>query len=186
MSTTKQLYDYKPYQVGTGRLDIATTISSSIRATGSLSFGFFKWPHDENEPVEKVVTYINDGDEEVILNLTANLADENGETAVDGMLALSEKSVTVPANGSADVTVTVNPGLGDAGTRYWGQINADLNGETVAHTAMGLVKEDEQYPLTLNVIDRDGSPDFAEVMLIGADGLAMPVSVEGSREVRLP
>src|SRR5699024_342838 len=56
MSTTEQLDEYKPYQVGTGRVDIATAISSDIRATGSLSFGFFKWPHDGNEPVEKTIT----------------------------------------------------------------------------------------------------------------------------------
>jgi len=186
MSTTKELDAYQPHEVGTGRLDIASALFSDIYATGSVSFGFFKWPHEETDPVEKTVTYHNDGDEAVTLEISATFASEDGNDAPADMLELSDSSITVPANGSTEVTLTVHPELGEAGTRYWGQLYAKIDDETVTHTALGMVKEDERHPLTINVIDREGSPDTAEVLIFGSGDIAKEVVVNETAEVRLP
>lgn len=52
MSTTKKL-PYSPYHIGTGRLDLPAAAAAKVRATGPLSFGFFKWPNADAQPVQK-------------------------------------------------------------------------------------------------------------------------------------
>ncbi len=47
MSTAHGLSDsYSPYEVGTGRVDVAAAINTAVRSTGSAVFGNFDWPHD--------------------------------------------------------------------------------------------------------------------------------------------
>ncbi len=194
MSSTTQLKDflgndYTAYQVGTGRLDVAAALGN-VHATGSVNFGFFDWPHGDDKVVDRTVTYTNDGDTDVTLNLQPNFKDAAGTPAPAGLLKLSDTSITVPAKGKASVTLTVDPNLGtvDAkkGSRYQGQLVANLDGKTVVHTTMSMVKESEKYTLTLKAIDRDGSPDVASVAFFGEKLPGKFVYVEGTKELRLP
>ncbi len=187
MSTSKKL-NYSPYHIGSGRLDVPAAAFSTVRATGSLSFGFFKWPNDNAQSVQKTVTYTNDSDSAVTLDLHADFKNVKGNAAPNGMLTVSESQITIPANGTKDVTVALNPQLGDLGTRYEGHLTAtDSEGKQVAHTSMGMVKEEEKYPLTFNATDRNGNPTLTSVALINKD-LAKPefIVVNGSTELRLP
>ncbi|WP_328590754.1 S8 family peptidase [Gottfriedia acidiceleris] len=187
MSTSKKL-DYSPYHIGSGRLDVPAAVFSTVRATGSLSFGFFKWPQDNAQPVQKTVTYTNDSDSAVILDLHADFKNGKGNAAPNGMLTVSESQITIPANGTKDVTVTLNPHLGDLGTRYEGHLTAtDENGKQVAHTSMGMVKEEERYPLTFKATDRNGDPALTYVALF-TKNYYQPYffAVNGSTELRLP
>lgn len=186
MSTTKKLDNIKPYEGGTGRLDVTAAALGSVRATGSIDFGFYKWPHDNDVPIEKKVTYWNDSDEPVTLDLSTKVTDNSGSDAPAGLLKLSTDKVTVPGKGSADVTVTLDPQLGALGARYQGQLSANVNGKTVAHTALGMIKEEEKYPLTLKAIDRNGSPALAYINLLGPNGDPQFIAVDGTTELRLP
>ena len=38
---------YSPYEVGTGRVDVAAAVDNTVRGTGSLFFGNYTWPHDD-------------------------------------------------------------------------------------------------------------------------------------------
>ncbi|MEH7504635.1 S8 family serine peptidase [Neobacillus drentensis] len=185
MSTTKKLDDIKPFEGGTGRLDVAAATLGTVRATGSLDFGFYDWPHEGDVPVNKTITYTNDSDKEVTLDLSATFTDGRGSDAPAGLLKLSTDKVTVPAKGSTDVTVTLDPQSGDDGARYQGQVSANLDGKTVAHTALGMIKEDEKYSLTINAIDRDGSPALAYINVLGKDGDPQFIAVDGTKELRL-
>ena len=50
MSSAKGLADgYSPYEIGTGRVDVAAAVTRSVRATGSLFFGNYLWPHGPSE-----------------------------------------------------------------------------------------------------------------------------------------
>ncbi|MFF2447967.1 S8 family serine peptidase [Neobacillus sp. NPDC058068] len=185
MSTSKKL-NYSPYHIGSGRLDVPAAAFSTVRATGSLSFGFFKWPNDNAQSVQKTVTYTNDSDSAVTLDLHADFKNGKGNAAPNGMLTVSESQITISANGAKDVTVTLNPQLGDLGTRYEGHLTAtDSEGKQVAHTSMGMEKEDERYPLTFNATDRNGNPAFTYVALLDKNMKPDFIGVNGTMEVRL-
>ncbi|WP_223702217.1 S8 family serine peptidase [Sutcliffiella deserti] len=185
MNTAKKLPDYQPYHIGSGRIDLEKALHSDLRATGSLSFGFFQWPNDEAAPVEKTITYTNDSDQDITLELTATFADANGNAAPEGMLTLADTTVTVPANGTADLQVTVDPAFGESGQRYQGHLTASANGEALVHTTMATVKEEERYTLTLNATDRDGSPALAYVVMFNENMQPESIAVDGTRELRL-
>jgi subtilisin family serine protease len=185
MSTTKKLDHIKPFEGGTGRLDVAAATLGTIRATGSLDFGFFDWPHEDDGQVEKTITYTNDGDQEVTLDLTASVSDGNGSTAPSGMITLSKDKVTVAPNSNAEVNVTLDPQLAALGTRFQGHISAAIDGDSVVHTALAMVKEEEKYSLTINATDRNGSPALAYFNLVGPSGVPEFFAVDGTRELRL-
>jgi subtilisin family serine protease len=185
MSTSKKL-DYSPYHIGSGRLDVQAAAFSTVRATGSLSFGFFKWPHDNAQSAQKTVTYTNDSDSAVTLDLQVDFKNTKGEAAPNGLLTVSESQITIPANGTKDVEVTLNPQLGDLGSRYEGQLTAtDADGKQVAHTSMGMVKEEEKYPLTFKATDRNGNPTLTYVGLVNKNMDPEFIAVNGTTEVRL-
>ncbi|MFJ7933271.1 S8 family serine peptidase [Sporosarcina sp. NPDC096371] len=186
MSTTKKLDSIKPFEGGTGRLDVAAATLGTVRATGALDFGFFDWPHEGDVPVEKTVTYTNEGDEPVTLDLSSTFTDNSKSETPEGLLKLSANQVTVPAKGSAEVIVTVDPESAVIGNRYQGQLSAIVGGQTVAHTTLGMSKEDERYTLTINAVDRDGSPARTQVSLVGPNYYPGFMIVEGKKEVRLP
>ncbi|WP_406687668.1 S8 family peptidase [Rossellomorea vietnamensis] len=186
MNTTKKLDDYAPYQVGTGRVDVPATLDTKVRATESVSFGFFKWPHDQAAPVEKVITYTNESDQDISLDLEATFTNADGEEAPEGMLTLEQEKVTVPAGGVVDVKVTLDSTLGEAGSRYQGFLRAKEDGKELISTTMAMVKEEERYPLTLKATDRDGSKGLAYVVLFSEKMEPEAVAVDGTLELRLP
>ncbi|MFJ7936082.1 S8 family serine peptidase [Sporosarcina sp. NPDC096371] len=186
MSTTKKLDHIKPFEGGTGRVDIAAATSATVFATGSVDFGFFNWPHDDHEKVEKTVTYTNESEESVTLDLSATFTDSSGSAAPEGLLTLTATEVEVPANGSADVTVMLDPEFAALGNRYQGHLSAEVDSQTIAHTAMVMGKEEERHSLTINATDRDGSPSEAVISIIGPNNSPNFLTVNGTTELRLP
>ncbi|MFI7487483.1 S8 family serine peptidase [Micromonospora echinaurantiaca] len=181
MSSAKGLSDgYQPYQVGSGRLDVAAAVRATVRATGSAFFGSFDWPHEPTDaPVSRPVTFTNSGPTDVTLDLALTGA---------GPFTLGATSVTVPAGGSADVAVTGDP-RGDAHGQLTGYlVGTDAaTGTPVTRTALALLKEDERYDLTIKLTGRDGEPASSQVVLKKA-GEFYPwrYAVDGERTLRLP
>ncbi|MCS0825514.1 S8 family serine peptidase [Cytobacillus firmus] len=186
MSTTRKLEDISTFEGGTGRLDAEAAVLGNIRATGSLDFGFYDWPHENDVPAEKTITYTNDSGQDVTLDLSISMKDSHDTDAPAGMVKLSSEKVTVPANGIAEVTVTLDPNNGDFGSRYQGHISASAEGQKIVHTSLGMIKEDERYPLTIKAVDRDGEAASAYFYLLGPTGDPQFMSVEGTKELRLP
>ncbi|MEE6449259.1 S8 family serine peptidase [Gottfriedia acidiceleris] len=186
MSSSKQLQGLTPYEVGTGRLDIPAALNNGIYATGSVSFGFFDWPHEEKEPIARTVTYKNDTNSDVTLNISSTFTDAAGKKAPEGLLTLSKDTVTVPAKGSTSVKVAVDVSKGMLGARYQGYLSASVGGKTVARTSLAMIKEEERHNLTIKAIDRDGSPNFAYAVVYNFE-TAKPqlVKVNGSTDLRL-
>ncbi|MDX3642739.1 S8 family serine peptidase [Streptomyces sp. MB09-02B] len=140
-----------PYAQGTGRVDVARALRQTVMAeTPSLSFGLQRWPHTDDEPIGRTLTYRNTGSTPVTLDLSAAAG------APDGMFTVAPDRLTVPAGGTASATVTADTRVGTADGAFGGTITATAaTGESV-RTTVGAVREVESYDLTLKGIGRDG------------------------------
>ena len=165
VSTAKPLEGQTAYQVGGGRLDVPSAAFGDVVATASVELGYHAWPSDDDAPVDRTITYTNLTDADVTLDLSEAVTADDLSPAPEPLVTLSANQVTVPAGGTADVTLTGTPAAGAAGTTYSGTIVASAAGEQVAQTAVGLVKEQERYDLQVRALDRKGKPTGGFVTL---------------------
>ncbi|WP_208870574.1 S8 family peptidase [Streptomyces griseochromogenes] len=185
--------NYTPFQQGSGRIAVDKAIKESVIADPvSVSFGVQQWPHTDDKPVTKQLTYRNLGDKDVTLDLTSTATGPKGQAAPAGFFTLGATKVTVPAHGKAAVGFTVNTKLG--GTldgAYSSYVTATGGGQTV-RTAAAVQREVESYDVTLKFIGRDGKPaPYYNADLSGVAGLATgrqvsPYDKSGTVKVRAP
>ncbi|MET7492921.1 S8 family serine peptidase [Streptomyces sp900116325] len=181
MSTAKGLADgYSPYEVGTGRVDVAAAVRTTVRGTGSLFFGNYTWPHEPGDvAVKKDLTFTNTGSADVTLNLA--LTDDGGP------FTLGATTVTVPAGGTAAVPVTGDPQAASAG-RHVGYVTGTdaATGQPVTRTSVALLKEEERYDLNIKLVGRDGKPAAGWVGInLAGDAWPWSVYVDGSTTMRM-
>ncbi|MER5933868.1 S8 family serine peptidase [Streptomyces sp. NPDC002054] len=144
------------YQQGSGRLDVARAITANVVSEpGSLGFGTQAWPHGDDKPVTKTLTYRNHGTKPVTLTLSAATVDEQGRPAPAGMFKLKDTKLTVPAGGTAQTSVTADTKAGTADGTFGGTILASGDGQAV-RTGLVVVREVESYDLTLKHLDTKG------------------------------
>ncbi|WP_316747782.1 S8 family serine peptidase [Streptomyces herbicida] len=184
---------YTPFQQGSGRIAVDKAIKQSVVADPvSVSFGVQQWPHTDDKPVTKQLTYRNLSTKDVTLDLAATATNPKGQAAPAGFFKLAKTKVTVPAGGKASVDLTVNTKLG--GTldgAYSAYVTATGGGQTV-RTAAAVQREVESYDVTLKFIGRDGNPaKYYDVDLAGVAGLAggrdlTPYDPSGTVKVRAP
>ena len=165
VSTAKPLADQTAYQVGGGRLDVPSAVFGDVVATATVELGYYAWPTSDDVPTDRTITYTNLGDTPVVLDLTTAVTDDQLSPAPAGVVTLSAPQVTVPADGTATVTVTGSPDAGAPGATYSGTVIASVGGEQVAQTAVGLVKEPERYDVSIKALDRAGKPAGGTVTL---------------------
>ncbi|MFJ8144393.1 S8 family serine peptidase [Streptomyces sp. NPDC096048] len=181
MSTSKEL-DASAYRLGAGRVSVPDAVGADVTATGSADLGFHSWPYDRNEPVTQAVTYTNDSDTPVELNLSVRGAPE-------GVATLADTALTVPAHGTAATTVTGDGAKAPVGTTSGRIVASVADGTPVAHTAFGMVKEDERYTLTVHVKDRAGASAPADLVVQrlaeGVDPFPAHVGDSGTLKLRL-
>lgn len=146
------------YEQGAGRLDVARAVAQSLSTSpASLSLGTALWPHHDDTPVERELTYRNTGTSPLTLDLAAEVRDPAGNPAPAGMVTVSPASVTVPAGGSASVTVTTTTSLDSPDGRYTGAVVAS-GGDVSVRTPFGVTKEVESYDVTATFLGYDGAP----------------------------
>ncbi|MFE9629435.1 S8 family serine peptidase [Streptomyces sp. NPDC006463] len=180
MSTAKGLDSgYSPYEVGTGRLDVAAAVHTTVRGTGSLFFGNYTWPHEPSDAaVTKNLDFTNTGPAAVTLNLALTGG---------GPFTLGATTVTVPAGGTAAVPVTGDPQTAPAG-RHAGYVTATdaATGQPVTRTSVALLKEEERHDLNIKLVGRDGNPAAGWVGInLAGDVSPWSVYVDGSTTMRM-
>ncbi|MFF9521564.1 S8 family serine peptidase [Streptomyces achromogenes] len=184
---------YTAFEQGTGRIQVDKAIGQSVVADPvSLNFGVQQWPHADDKPVTRKLTYRNLGDKDVTLTLASTALDPKGAAAPAGFVKLGANQVTVPAHGTAAVDLTVDTRLG--GTvdgAYSAYVTATGDGQSV-RTAAAVQREVESYDVTLKFIGRDGKPaPYYEAGLTGVTGLAAgtsmsPYDKSGTVKARAP
>jgi subtilisin family serine protease len=181
------------YDQGAGRLDVARADTQPVWATpGSIDHGTAAWPHDDDQPTATPVTVRNGGTTPVTLDLTADVSGPTGAAAPAGMVTLSADQVTVPAGGEATVVVTTSTAVPGPDGLYQGRITArDGTGRVAVHVPLAVAREVESYDVTLQVLDRAGTPTrWYDLGLTDVDAperrTHRPYGPSGTATVRLP
>ncbi|MFI9816785.1 S8 family peptidase [Saccharothrix variisporea] len=142
---------------GAGRVDLGTAATSTVFAdAGSFSLGSVQWPHHDDQPITKTITYTNTGTEPVTLDLAADVTGPQGTLAPQGMFTFSPARLTVPAGGTATTTATVDTRVEAPDGVYSGAITA--TGSRTVRTVLTVTREVESYNVTVKALDHNGSP----------------------------
>ncbi|MEV5885532.1 S8 family serine peptidase [Streptomyces sp. NPDC052020] len=184
---------YTPFQQGAGRIQADKAIRQTVVAEPvSLTFGKQQWPHTDDKPVTKKLTYRNLGTADVTLKLTATATGPTGKAAPAGFFTLGTDTVTVPAGGTASVDLTADTRLGGtADGAYSAYVTATGGGQSV-RTAATVEREVESYDVTLKTVGRDGKPaanydiDLTGVSGLGKDTWFNPYDADGTVTARVP
>ncbi|MET9853057.1 S8 family serine peptidase, partial [Streptomyces sp. NPDC006450] len=157
---------YTPYQQGTGRIAVDGALGQSVVAQEpALTFDTQRWPHADDTPQTRKITYRNLGAAPVTLDLAVTGSGPGGAPAPEGFFTLGARQLTVPAGGTAETTLTVDTRLGAAvdGTYSAYTTATATGGGQQVRTAAVAEREAESYDLTLRHLGRDGNPttDYA-------------------------
>ncbi|WP_051855722.1 S8 family peptidase [Streptomyces sp. NRRL B-1347] len=145
-----------PFQQGTGRLDVARAVEqSTVAEPGVLDFGLQRWPHGDDEPLRKSLTYRNDGTASVRLDLAATTYAPDNNSQPTSLFTVEPTTLTVPAGGTATATVTADTRTGTVTGVFSGVLQATGDGQSV-RTALTVDREHESYSLTLRHTGRSG------------------------------
>ena len=92
---------------GSGRVDVARASAQHVFGTGSVSLGILEQPGAA--PVTRPITYTNTSGAPVTLDLAAGVTNlTTGQAVTDG-IGLSASRLTVPAGGTAEAGLTLDP-----------------------------------------------------------------------------
>lgn len=179
------------FDQGAGRIDVPAALAASITSVpASLSLGFAEFPHDDDEILTRTVTYSNDSGVAQSLTLQLNVTGPTGAAPPAGMFSLDRTTVTLPANGTATVTLTTNT-RGDAPFGWFTGKLVATSGTSTFAIPVAIHREQPMYNLTLRHIDRDGSDaEHYTTTLVPIDRClkALPVAsgVQGDVTLRVP
>lgn len=150
---------YSAYEQGAGRIQVDKAIKQTILADpASVSFGLQQWPHTDDKPVTKTITYRNLGTTDVTLSLAVAATDPKGQAAPAGFFKPAATKVTVPAGGKAAVDFTVDTKLGGTADGAYSAYATATGGGQSVRTAAAVQREVESYDVTLKHIGPDGQP----------------------------
>jgi len=189
MGSAKVIDGQTAFQQGAGRINLTSAIKQTVVAVeGNVSFGLATFPHNDDEPVTKTLTYRNLGDQAITLNLATTYADGTGAAAPADALVLSARTVTVPAGGTASVQATSTTNHSGPDGLYSGRITATGGGQTVV-VPVGVEKQIEAHTLTVQAIANDGKPsDYSiNVYDVNSGGAtSYELGADGTAKIQLP
>ncbi|WP_307671278.1 S8 family serine peptidase [Streptomyces sp. V2I9] len=182
------------FQQGAGRLAVGRAIDQTVVSEPvSVNLGTQAWPHADDTPVTRQVTYRNSGDADVTLDLElAAPTGGDGKPAPAGFFALDAQRVTVPAGGTASVGLTADTRLGGTVDGSYAVTVVATGGGLAVRTPAAVERESESYDVTFKTFDRDGAVGSNwQADLKGyrdsASGLRfLPDLSSGTATVRLP
>ncbi|MCF2532377.1 S8 family peptidase [Yinghuangia soli] len=159
--SAKPTADLPVFAQGTGRLDVAAAVRGTVTASPSAVSAFLRWPTPA--PVAKTVSYRNDGDAPLVLDLAAAVANGSGPAS---LVRVDTPRLTVPAHGTAEARLSIDPAAGPAGV-YGGLLTATAaDGSVVARTALGVYLEDEVYDVRIDSLNRAGERLTAGALVV--------------------
>ncbi|WP_309112077.1 S8 family serine peptidase [Saccharothrix sp.] len=190
MAAAKPNPDLTVFDQGSGRVDAAKAMTTTLTTSPpSASLGVQEWPHDDDVPLSKALTYRNAGSAPVTLDLTTEVRNPDGTPAPAGLFTVTPATVTVPAGGEAAVVVTGDAKSGAADGPYSGLVVARSGADVVLSTPVGITREVESYNVRITQLDRSGNPepDYAALLLGVSDNrFTLITDADGDVTVRVP
>ncbi|MEU6853327.1 S8 family serine peptidase [Actinacidiphila alni] len=160
---------------GGGRIDVSAAALGPVTATGTVFLGDV---HEGDPTATHTVTYTNTSDAPVTLALGMTLATPGGREPGTGAVRLGDgsdtTSLTVPAGGTAQLPLTVDPSKVEHGS-YYGYLIATPHGGTAVHTTLALVAHGPVHTLTVTAYDAHGALAQPALSVFGANGLLYPL-----------
>ncbi|WP_306215633.1 S8 family serine peptidase [Actinoplanes sp. RD1] len=141
------------YYQGAGRVDVARAVRQTISVDEpSVNFGAQAWPHDDDAPLTKTLTYRNDGTAPVSLALAVD-----GDTTT---FTVPVSTLTVPAGGTATAEVVATTSNAGADGYRTGRVVATAAGDLRVETPLAVQRDLETHNVTISHIGRDGTPNL--------------------------
>jgi subtilisin family serine protease len=137
---------------GAGRVDVARAVRQTVAVDEpSLNFGVQAWPHSDDTPIRKTLTYRNSGGAPVSLALAV--------AGGSGTFSVTPATIIVPAGGAATATVIADTRVeGQDGYKH-ARVVATAPGDVRVGTPVVINRDVERYNVTFRHIDRTGAPD---------------------------
>jgi subtilisin family serine protease len=178
------------YEQGAGRVDVARAVTQTVySSTATVNHGVVRWPHSDDAPIVRPVTYENDGAAPVTLDLGIDVRDPAGNPAPAGMFTVDRQRLTVPPHGQATATLTTDTATTAPLGGYGGVLTARGAGGVSIRTPIGVNVEEERYNVTVNLRDRTGAPtDRYGLRFTNLDRMTeyLPYDPSGTVVARLP
>jgi subtilisin family serine protease len=166
VGSAKRLPGIDTLAQGAGRLDVARAVRQRVRAEGVLGFGEV-WAGDA-DTVDRKVSYVNDGDRPVTLDLTLDARP----------FTVDSPRVTVPPHGTAAVRVSARVPAERVGD-VTGALVATAGGLTLT-TPLTASLPGTRHALTVRIVDRDDTPNTSLIIVQDEKtGLSQGVFVDG-------
>ncbi|MEU8080760.1 S8 family serine peptidase [Catellatospora citrea] len=174
--------EYDVFAQGAGVVNVARALGQPITVSpASLSIGVLEWPHTE-APTARTMTYHNSGAQPITLDLAFD------SNVPDGLLALSAKTLTVPAAGDASVQVIADEKASTAYGFYGGRLVATGGGVTL-QTPFSVDLEGPSATLKVSAIGRNGKAPATVMLSLSKPDPSSPASVtvyKASQSMRVP
>ncbi|MDX2915154.1 S8 family peptidase [Streptomyces griseiscabiei] len=188
-SATEPGAGLSPFQQGTGRADLTRALSQTVFGEqASVNLGTALWPHADDEPTTRRITYRNDGTEPVTLDLSTETAGPKGKPAPAGFFTVGADRITVPAGGTAGVDLTAHTRIGSQDGVFAGVLVARAaEGGQRVRTSFAVRRESEAYDLTLKYVDTEGRPSQSGTTVLGqnVDLQLTPYDTDGDGVVKM-
>src|SRR5690606_34286702 len=134
--------------------DRARAISQQVQVDPAVAdFRFVEYP-PAGPPMTRTLTYTNPTGQPVTLSLTGSLTRTNAAAVPAGTLALDRDTVTVPAGGSATVTVALDQTALDAGTYTGAVVATDAVSDLRLRTPVGIVVGEQLHKVSFELTPR--------------------------------
>jgi subtilisin family serine protease len=165
---------------GGGRIDVSAAALGAVTATGTVFLGDI---HGTDPTAAHAVTYTNTSAAPVTLSLGFALTTTGGRAVGKDAVRLGDgtagQTLTVPAHGTAEIPVTVDPSKVEHGS-YYGYLTATPAGGKAVHTTLALVAHGPVHTLRVTAYDAHGALAQPMLSIWGASGLLYPdVTAEG-------
>ena len=161
VSTAHTAPDTSVFGQGAGRVDVARAAAQPVDATGVADFGLLT---TSKTPIQRSITYTNDGASAVTLALKLDISNLTAGTKGSSAITLPS-TVTVPAGTSVSVPITVTPTTLARG-QYSGWVTATGTGGVLTTTAVGVTLDGPRHRVTFKAVNRAGRPTNVPVIML--------------------